>query len=88
MNDMKFPKHIIQLIKAMYDQQQAAVRTTYGLTDWFKVKQGVRQGCILSPHLFTIYSETIMRNDLENFEGTVDVGGYKISNPIQNMPMI
>ena len=67
-NDMKFPKHIIQLIKAMYDQQQAAVRTTYGLTDWFEVKQGVRQGCILSPHLFNIYSETIVRNALENFE--------------------
>ncbi|MCT5353383.1 reverse transcriptase family protein [Pseudomonas aeruginosa] len=80
MNDMKFPKHIIQLIKAMYDQQQAAVRTTYGLTEWFEVKQGVRQGCILSPHLFNIYSETIMRGALENFEGTVDVGGYKISN--------
>ena len=80
MNNMKFPKHIIQLIKAMYDQQQATVRTTYGLTDWFEIKQGVRQGCILSPHLFNIYSETIMRNALENFEGTVDVGGYKISN--------
>ena len=80
MNDMNFPKHIIQLIKAMYDQQQAAVRTTYGLTEWFEVNQGVRQGCILSPHLFNIYSETIMRNALENYEGTVNVGGYKISN--------
>ena len=80
MNDMNFPKHIIQLIKAMYDQQQAAVRTTYGLTEWFEVNQGVRQGCILWPHLFNIYSETIMRNALENYEGTVNVGGYKISN--------
>ena len=79
MNDLKFRKHI-QLIKAMYDQQKAAIRTSYGLTDRFEVNQGKRQGCILSPHLFNIYSETIMRNPLENFAGTIYAGGYKISN--------
>ena len=47
---------------------------------WLEVNQEVRQGCILSPHIFNIYSETIMGNALENFAETIDVGGYKKSN--------
>ena len=47
---------------------------------WFTVEQGVRQGCILSPHLFNIYSEQIMRNALDGFVGSVKVGGRTISN--------
>ena len=79
MHNMGFPTHLILLIKAMYDQQQAAVRTSYGLTEWFEIGQGVRQGCIISPHLFNIYAEAIMRNALENFEGSITVGGHKIT---------
>ena len=79
MHNMGFPTHIILLIKALYDQQQAAVRTSYGLTEWFEIGQGVRQGCIISPHLFSIYAEAIMRNALENFEGSITVGGHKIT---------
>ena len=52
MNKMGFPTHIIMLIKHFYEQQQAAVRTIYGLSEWFSIGQGVRQGYILSPHLF------------------------------------
>ncbi|XP_063587729.1 uncharacterized protein LOC134764980 [Penaeus indicus] len=48
MYTMGFPTHIILLLKSMYEQQTAAVRTTYGLTDWFDIEQGVRQGCIIS----------------------------------------
>ena len=73
MHKMGFPTHIILLIKALYDQQRAAVRTSYGLTEWFEIGQGVRQGCIISPHLFNIYAEAIMRNALENFEGSISV---------------
>ena len=75
MKNLGFPIHIIQLIKALYDQQKAAVRTSYGLTNWFEIEQGVREGCIISPHLFNIYVEDIMRNALDGFEGSIAVGG-------------
>ena len=81
MSDMGFPQHIVLLLKAMYEEQRAAVNTSYSLTDWFKIGQGVRQGCILSPHPFNIYSELIMRNAQENFEGSVTVGGRPITKP-------
>ena len=71
MHKMGFPTHRILLIKALCNQQRAAVRTSYGLTEWFEVGQGVRKGCIISPHFFHIYAEAIMRNALENFEGTL-----------------
>ena len=64
----------------MYEEQKVAIRKSYGLTEWFGIGQGVRQGCILSPHLFNIYSETIMRNALEDFEGSITVGGRPITN--------
>ena len=80
MQEMGFPTHIILLLKTMYDQQKAAVRTTYGPTDWFEIGQGVRQGCVLSPHLFNIYSESIMRKALHDSEGEVMVAGHKVTN--------
>ena len=61
-------------------KQKAAIRTTHGLTDWFDIEQGVRQRCILSPHLFDIYSEQIMRNALEDLTGGVRIGGRVITN--------
>ena len=75
MHEMGFPMHIIVLLKNLYNQQKAAVRTVYGMTEWFEIEQGVRQGCILSPHLFNFYSERIMRNALENFEGSIKIVG-------------
>ena len=65
MANMGYPAYIIHLIKQLYGQQKAAVRTSHGLSDWFTIEQGVRQGCILSPHLFNIYSEQILRNALD-----------------------
>ena len=46
----------------LYAGQEAIVRTGHGTTDWFQIGQGIRQGCILSPCLFTLYTEYIMRN--------------------------
>ena len=81
MGNMGFSEHIIDLIRMMYSEKKAAVRTTHGYTDWFDVEKGMCQGCILSPHLFNnIYSEQIMRNALEDFTGSVSVGGKKITN--------
>ena len=80
MKRMGFSLQIIDLIKSFYGKQKAAVRTAHGLRDWFDIEQGVRQGCILSPHLFNIYSEQIMRNALEDFTRGVRIGVRVITN--------
>ena len=54
--------HLICLLKNVYAGQEAIVRTGHGTTDWFQIGKGVRQGCILSPCLFNLYAEYIMRN--------------------------
>src|SRR6218665_2354902 len=55
------PKHLIQLLKGLYEDQSAVIRIEFRDTDRFKIKKGVRQGCILSPFLFNLYAERIMR---------------------------
>ena len=62
MLDMGFPKHLVCLIENLYMNQEAAVRVEGETSEWFGVGKGVRQGCILSPYLFNIYAENIMRN--------------------------
>ena len=68
---MGFSSHIVDLIKRVFTDQGASVRTTHRLTVDFRIEQEAQQGCILSSHLFNIYSEVIIRNALEGFEGTV-----------------
>ena len=75
-----FPPHLVHLLRMLYENQQASVKTSAGLTEWFDIGQGVRQGCILSPSLFNIYTEAMMREALEGFEGTVKMGGRPITN--------
>ena len=58
---MGIHNNIVKLIVNLYAGQQAAVRLECGMSDWFSVSKGVRQGCILSPHLFSLYTEGIMR---------------------------
>ena len=77
---MGVPTHFVKLISNLYDNQQACVRTEKGDSDWFNIGQGVRQGCILSPTLFNLYAEYIMRRVLENWNGGLSIGGYKLSN--------
>ena len=62
----------------MYWEQTAVVRTEHGITEEFQIKKGVRQGCVLSPSLFNLYTEKIFR-EIEDMEG-VNVGGHNINN--------
>ena len=59
---MGIPDHLTCLLRNLYAGQAATVRTGRGATDWFKIGKGVRQGCVLSPCLFNLYAEYIMRN--------------------------
>ena len=59
---MEIPDHLIFLLRNLYAGQEATVRTGHGTTDWFQIRKGVRQGCILSPCLFNLDAEYIMRN--------------------------
>ena len=80
MINMGFPILIIQLIKLLYQKQEGTVRTNMGNTDLFRIGKGVRQGCILSPHLFNLYAEDIMREALEDLDTGIKIGGHKINN--------
>ena len=62
LKEIKIPDHLTYLQRNLYAVQEAAVRTGCGTTDWFRIGKGVRQGCILSPCLFNLYAEYIMRN--------------------------
>ena len=59
---MGIPGHLTCLLRNLYAGQEATVRTGHETTDWFQIGKGVRQGCILSPCLFNLYAEYIMRN--------------------------
>ena len=59
---MGIPDHLTCLLRNLYAGQVATVRTGHGTTDWFQIGKGVHQGCILSPCLFNLYAEYIMRN--------------------------
>ena len=60
--EVGIPDHLIRLLRNLYAVQEATVRTGHGTTDWFQIGKGVYQGCILSPCLFNLYAEYIMRN--------------------------
>ena len=62
LKEIGIPDHLTWLLRKLYAGQEATVRTGHGTTDWFQTGKGVRQGCILSPCLFNLYAEYIMRN--------------------------
>ena len=68
-------------MRNLYAGQEATVRTGHGTTDWFQIGKGVRQGCILSPCLFNLYAEYIMRNTgLEEAQAGIKTAGRNINN--------
>ena len=62
LKEMGIPDHLTCLLRNLYTDQEATVRTRYGTRDWFKVGKGVCQGCMLPSYLFNLYAEYIMRN--------------------------
>ena len=62
LKEMGIPDHLTCLLRNLYAGQEATVRTGHGTTDWFQIGKGISQGCILSPCLFNLYAEYIMRN--------------------------
>ena len=62
LQEMGIPDHLTCLLRNLYVRQEATVRTGHGTTDWFQIEKGVRQGYILSPCLFNLYAEYIVRN--------------------------
>ena len=78
---MGIPDHLTCLFRNLYAGQEATVRTLYGTTDWFQIGKGVCQGCILSPCLFNLYAEYIMRNaGLEEAQAGTKIAGRNTSN--------
>ena len=81
LKEMGIPDHLTCLFKNLYAGQEAAVRTGHGTVDWFQIGKGLHQGCILSPCLFNLYVEYIMRNaGLEEAQAGIKMAGRNINN--------
>ena len=81
LQEMEIPDHLTSLLRNLYAGQEATVRTGHGTTDWFQIRKGVHQGCILSPCLFNFYAEYIMRNaGLEEAQAGIKIAGRNINN--------
>ena len=81
LKEMRIPDHLTCLLKNLYAGQKATVRTRLGKTDWFQIRKGIHQGCILSPCLFNLYAEYIMRNSgLEETQAGIKIAGRNINN--------
>ena len=73
--------HLTCLLRNLNSGQEATVRTGHGTTDWFQIRKGVHQGCILSPCFFNLYAEYIMRNaGLDEVQAGIKIGGRNINN--------
>ena len=80
---MGIPDHLTCLLRNSYAGQEATIRTGHGTTDWFQIGKGVHQGCILSPCLFKLYAEYILRNaELEEAQTGIKIAGTNINNLI------
>ena len=78
---MGIPDHLTRLLRNLYAGQEATVRTGHGTTDWFQIGKGVHQGCVLSPCLFNLYTEYIMRNtEFEEAHAGIKIARRHINN--------
>ena len=84
---MGIPDHLACLLRNLYTGQEAIVRTGHGTTDWFKIGNGVHQGCMLSPCLLNLYSEYIMQNaGLDKAQAGIKIAWRNINNFRQMTP--
>ena len=80
LKEIEIPDHLTCLLRSLYAGQEAIVKTGHGTTDWFQLGKGVRQGCILSPCLFNLYAEYIMRNTgLDEAQAGIKIAGRNVS---------
>ena len=83
LKEMGIPDHRTCLLRNLYAGQEATVRTGHGTTDWFQIGKGVHQGCILSPCLFNLHAEYIMKNvGLDEAQAGIKIAGRNINNLI------
>ena len=81
LKEMGIPYHLTCLLRNLYAGQEATVRTGHGTTDWFQIDKGVHQGCILSPCLFNLYAEYIVRNAvLEEAQAEIKIARRNTNN--------
>ena len=81
LQEIGIPDHLTYLLRNLYVGQEATVRTRHGKTDYFQIGKGVRQGCILSPCLFNLYVEYIMRNTrLDEAQAGIKIANRSINN--------
>ena len=81
LQEMGIPDHLTCLLINLYEDQEATVRTRHGTTDWFQIGKGVRKGCMLSPCLFSLYADYIMRNaGLDEAQAGIKIAGRNINN--------
>ena len=80
MNKFNINGKLIETIQSLYENEFSAVLVQEATGEWFQTSVGVRQGCLLSPTLFNIFLEDIMTHALENYNGTVSIGGRHITN--------
>ena len=81
LKEMGIADHLTCLLRNLYAGQEATVRTGHGTTDWFQMGKAVCQGCILSPYLFNLYAEYIMRNaGLEEAQAGIKIAGRNLNH--------
>ena len=81
LKETEIPDHLTCLLRNLYAGQEATVRTGHGTKDWFQIGKGVHQGCILSPCLFNLYAEYVMRNaELDEAQAGIKIAGRNINN--------
>ena len=81
LKEMGIPDHLTCLLRNLYANQEATVRTGHGTTDWFKIGKGVHQGCILSPGLFNLHAEYIMKDArLDEAQAGIKIARRNFSN--------